>query len=73
MTASPEIEKVVAHVRRLSRLRIDLTAEEDELKDKIAVAIGDAEELKDADGAVLATFRMEKRGRVLRIKKEKGE
>ena len=70
-TASPEIEKIVAHVRRLSRVRIDLTAEEDDLKDKIAVAIGDAEELKDADGAVLATFRNEKRGRVLRVKKEK--
>jgi len=71
VTATPEVQRIVAHVRRLSRLRIDLTAEEDELKDKIAVAIGDAEELKDADGAVLATFKMEKRGRILRIKKEK--
>lgn len=71
VTATPEMQKVVAHVRRLSRLRIDLTAEEDDLKDKIAVSIGDAEELKDSDGAVLATFRNEKRGRVLRVKKEK--
>ena len=71
VTAPPEVQKVVAHVRRLSRLRIDLTAEEEELKDRIAVAIGDAEELKDADGATLATFKLEKRGRILRIKKEK--
>ena len=71
VTASPEVEKIVAHCRRLSRLRIDLTAEEDELKDRIAVAIGDAEELRNADGAVLATFKNEKRGRILRVKKER--
>ena len=71
VTATPEVQKIVAHCRRLSRLRIDLTAEEEMLKDKIAIAICDAEELEDADGTTLATFKLEKRGRILRVKKEK--
>lgn len=66
--ATEEIRDAVDRLLRLQRVRLDLTAEEQILKDRIAVYMADAEILTDGE-RVLATFKTESRGRVFRAKK----
>lgn len=69
--ASVEIENKVKEYAEISAQRLALEKRESGLKDEIALAMGDAETLTLPDETVLATFREEKKSRILRIKKQK--
>lgn len=69
--ATQEIEKTVLRYREVSAARLQMEKEEKMLKDEIAVAMGDAETLTLPDNTILATFKNEKNGRTLRIRKQK--
>jgi putative phage-type endonuclease len=69
LMASQELEKDCLRYQEVSAARLALEKEEKELKDKIAVSMGDAEALTLPDDTILATFKEEKKGRMLRIRK----
>jgi putative phage-type endonuclease len=69
--ASVEIENKVKEYAEISAQRLALEKRESGLKDEIALAMGDAETLTLPDETVLATFKEEKKSRILRIKKQK--
>lgn len=69
LMASQDLEKDCLRYQEVSAARLALEKEEKELKDKIAVSMGDAETLTLPDDTILATFKEEKKGRMLRIRK----
>lgn len=73
MLASVELERQTRKLAKASSLRIKLETIEAGLKDKISVAMQDSELLVLPDETILATFKNEKKGRVLRLKKIKSE
>lgn len=71
MLASVELESKVKEFAEVSAQRLALEKRENQLKDEIATEMADAEVLTLPDETVLATFKAEKKSRVLRIKKQK--
>ena len=69
--ASVEIENKCKEYAEISAQRLALEKQEAELKNEIAISMGDAEVLTLPDETVLATFKEEKKSRVLRVKKQK--
>ena len=69
VVASTEAENVCERYRDISAQRLALEKQEKELKDQIAVEMQDKEVLlSPLDNEILATFKTESRGRVLRIR-----
>jgi hypothetical protein len=71
MVASVELEEAVAEYSEISAQRKAIEDREAEIKNKIAIAMADADLLTLPDETILVTFKEEKRGRVLRFRKSK--
>ena len=71
MIASVELEQAVAEYATISAQRKAIEDREVEIKNKIAIAMADADLLTLPDETILVTFKEEKRGRVLRFRKSK--
>lgn len=71
MIASVELEQAVAEYATISAQRKAIEDREAEIKNKIAIAMADADLLTLPDETILVTFKEEKRGRVLRFRKSK--
>ena len=68
LLATLEVERSARKLKKVSGLRLKLEKTEAQLKDEIAVAMGQNEELTLPDGKVIATFKECKNGRVLRLR-----
>lgn len=68
LLATIEVERSARKLKKVSNLRLKLEKSEKQLKDEIAVAMGQNEELTLPDGKVIATFKDSKNGRILRLR-----
>ena len=68
LLATLEVEQTARKLKKVSGLRLKLEKSETALKDTLAVAMGQNEELTLPDGKVIATFKESKNGRILRLR-----